>query len=509
MSRGKRYNYEGQQLNFKKVAAVVLALAIIIIILVTIIKGIVSNSQNKVDEKAVTNGYFTVFTGNKWGVINSKGNKVIDPIYDSMVIVPDYTKPLFFVQTNVDQEKETFEAKAINEKSEQQFTEYSKVELFQNTNADGSIYFDSSAIKVMKDGKYGMINFEGKVLLPCEYEDVRPVKKIKNSFIVVKDGKLGLVDQSGNRIVDNKFTEISALTNKYEDGYILKDESGKYGVVNYSKKMVLECKYNEIKHVTGSGYYVVKDSDGLAIIDANGKVTARDGFDVVYSINSGNAIIEKDGKIGLITVNGDKKIDTKYSAMTYLFEGNYAVTLDGKTSIVDANDKTKLSGYKSVHYFSDEGFIKAEKEDGTSDLIGTDFEVKVNGLVSEINIKKSYIKVRKDDTYKYYNFKLEEKSIQDVLPANTLFLKKENGKYGYVNKNGKTAVEFQFEDAREQNDFGYSAVKKNGKWGVIDSTGKMIVDFKYTLENNTVIDFIGSYHLAPDLNAYYYTDVEE
>ena len=60
MSRGKRYNYEGQQLNFKKVAAVVLALAIIIIILVTIIKGIVSNSQNKVDEKAVTNGYFTV-----------------------------------------------------------------------------------------------------------------------------------------------------------------------------------------------------------------------------------------------------------------------------------------------------------------------------------------------------------------------------------------------------------------------------------------------------------------
>ena len=61
----------------------------------------------------------------------------------------------------------------------------------------------------------------------------------------------------------------------------------------------------------------------------------------------------------------------------------------------------------------------------------------------------------------------------------------------------------------EQNDFGYSAVKKNGKWGVIDSTGKMIVDFKYTLENNTVIDFIGNYHLAPDLNAYYYTDVEE
>ena len=103
MSRGRRYNYEGQQLNIKKVAALVLAIAIIITILVTIIKGIVTSNQNKVDEKAVTNGYFTVFTGNKWGVINSKGNKVIDPIYDSMVIVPDYTKPLFFVQTNLDQ----------------------------------------------------------------------------------------------------------------------------------------------------------------------------------------------------------------------------------------------------------------------------------------------------------------------------------------------------------------------------------------------------------------------
>ena len=32
--------------------------------------------------------------------------------------------------------------------------------------------------------------------------------------------------------------------------------------------------------------------------------------------------------------------------------------------------------------------------------------------------------------YKYYNFRLEEKTSQDIFTTNTLFLSKKNGKYG-------------------------------------------------------------------------------
>ena len=48
-------------------------------------------------------------------------------------------------------------------------------------------------------------------------------------------------------------------------------------------------------------------------------------------------------------------------------------------------------------------------------------------------------------------------------------------------------------------------MKKDGKWGSIDQKGEIIVEPKYTLENNIVIDFIGTYYLAEDINANYYT----
>ena len=62
-----------------------------------------------------------------------------------------------------------------------------------------------------------------------------------------------------------------------------------------------------------------------------------------------------------------------------------------------------------------------------------------------------------------------------------------------------------YEDATEQNKYGYVAVKLNGKWGSIDSKGKVVQLCKYSLENSMLVDFIAEWHLASDVNANYYT----
>ena len=90
-----------------------------------------------------------------------------------------------------------------------------------------------------------------------------------------------------------------------------------------------------------------------------------------------------------------------------------------------------------------------------------------------------------------------------------MFLSKKNGKYGYVNRDGVVIVDYIYDDATEQNEYGYVAVKQNGVWGALDQNGNVVVTPSYKLEQNTVISFIGKWHLAPDLNANYYTDVNE
>ena len=108
--------------------------------------------------------------------------------------------------------------------------------------------------------------------------------------------------------------------------------------------------------------------------------------------------------------------------------------------------------------------------------------------------------------YKYYNFKLEEKPNTEILTENTIFLSKKDGKYGYVDKKGNVVVDYTYDDATEQNEYGFASVKKNGVWGSINKEGETVIEPTYNLDNYLVIDFIGKWHLGQDLNMNYYCE---
>ena len=93
----------------------------------------------------------------------------------------------------------------------------------------------------------------------------------------------------------------------------------------------------------------------------------------------------------------------------------------------------------------------------------------------------------------------------DGIPFEKTVLKfKKDGKYGFVDKNGKVIVDYIYDDATEQNDYGFAGVKKDGKWGAIDSTGAVIQEPTYNLDNYLLVDFIGRWHLGTDINMNYY-----
>ena len=85
-------------------------------------------------------------------------------------------------------------------------------------------------------------------------------------------------------------------------------------------------------------------------------------------------------------------------------------------------------------------------------------------------------------------------------------MKKENGKYGFVDKNGNVVVDYIYDDATEQNEYGFAAVKQNGLWGSINSEGKNVIEPKYNLDNNLLVDFIGKWHLCEDVSMNYYCE---
>ncbi len=55
--------------------------------------------------------------------------------------------------------------------------------------------------------------------------------------------------------------------------------------------------------------------------------------------------------------------------------------------------------------------------------------------------------------------------------------------WGYIDKENKTYIPFQFEEARDF-DFGYAIVKKEGKYGYINITGQMVIPCDYESVTN-------------------------
>ena len=508
MSRGKRYDGE-QKLNIKKVFAVIIAIAVIVMFIIGISK--LFNTESVTQEKTVALKYFPVYTEGKWRVIDSRGNTIIRAEYDEYIVIPDSTKPIFICTVNVNYDDGTYDTKVLNEKGEEILTDYDTVEAIENYDSSNNLWYESGILKVSQNGKYGIIDMNGSILVNCEYDSISALKGVTNSLLTEKDGKYGIVDNVGSVIINNEYKEIKPISEQYENGYIVVDENDKYGVINYTKTVALENKYDDIKQAYGNGkYYIVKEGNDWKIVDTDGNEFISGEYENIVSVNGENAVIEENNKYGVVSIADNKAIiNPDYDSISYATGSNYIVSQDGKYGVMDSNGNKLVDfNYTNIVYRSVANFYEATNEDYTSDLMDTDMNVRLsNVIISELNTESGYLKVRQNNEYKYYNFRFEEREAKDILSSNTLFLSQnEEGKYGFVDRNGNVIVNYIYDDAREQNDYGYASVKKDGLWGAINSRGEVAVAPSYNLDNNTLVEFIGNWHLGEDLNLYYFTD---
>lgn len=501
MSRGRRYSNESR-INMKKVVAVIVVI-LVAIMFVAVIKTLFTKSK----EAKVTNiNYFAAYSDNKYGVIDSEGQVVIEPSYAEYIVIPNAKKDIFICTYDVNYATGEYKTKALNSKNEEIFTQYEQIEALENYDSNQSVYYENNAIKVKKDGKYGIINIDGKEILACEYDEIKTLKGLENSILVYKDGKVGLVDSKGNKVIATQYTNILAIEDDYKLGYITVDENNKYGVVDCNNAKVLTNKYEDIKSVNGNGNYVVKENGKYKLIKKDETVLIENKFDDVVEIKNDKIIIKSGNKYGVLNTEGEVILEAKYEEIKFAYSDTYIIKENGQYGIINKDKQIVIKEkYTSMNYVEEANFIEASEDGIYSDIIGNDYEIKISGILSELNTDAGYIRLNINGEYKYYNFKFEEKNNTEILTTNTLFLVKKDGKYGYTDKAGNIVIECIYDDATEQNKFGYVAVKKDGKWGSFDKNATKVSETSRTLEDNLKIDFIGEWNLTQDTNMNCYT----
>lgn len=468
--------------------------------------------------------YYMLNKDGKYGIIDTSGNIIIEPIYDNIKI-PNPERAIFICEL---EDKSTI----LNEKNEKIFTQYEEVEPIILNGVVSSVPYEKQVLKYKKDGKYGLINYNGKEITKPIYEEIQSLENKESELLVKKDGKYGVINSKGARLIKEEYDNIIGdgfytSNEKYKfSGYIVSNKTNqgyRYGYIDNKHKKALEVEYNSIdrilENVDTNEIFLLVSKNGQFGIVKNNKVLINYTYQgIEYDKDSKLFELQRSGKYGITDYNGKEIIpveyidieikgryiktlksedaepifynisgekieNTKYTSILDTKNENYYITTDndGFYGIIGKDNNELIKNkYNYLEYLYEDYFIASNEEGylgviNVNDDILVEFKYEVLQKIDDTNILEA--KILKENKSELYS-----KNMEKVYSANNVSISKKD-KYivaycmlepEYFDFNGK---KLENKDIFINNQA--LAAKLDGKWGFVNRDGNVVVDYKY------------------------------
>lgn len=513
------YNDENKKLNLKRVFVFIL-LPILIFLSFIGFKNLKPFFANYNVIRKNPTKYFTSYKDGLWGVIDSNGNKIIDNEYKEMIVIPNEDKDVFIVTYDI-QNKNEFSTRAINKNNNSVIKQKN---IYPIQYMDENEPYDKNLLIFKENNLYGLMDYEGNVKSEAKYSNITTIDGVLNRILVEEEGKKGIINtKTFETVVAPVYKDVEPINKSENTAFVVIFDDHK-GITSSKNKTILPAEYNEVLKTDSNKYFAAKKNNVLSIFDETGKEVVN-SYDATPINILDNIIISRDnnGKVGAHDFNKEIVIPFEYDEIKNAGLNTFITGINGKYNISkfysskkDLKNQEKdqknilAKDYINIEYVSEGNFyIGHESENAENvDVFDADLNLKLSGIIEDINYKSSYIKIKNGKTYKYYLFNFQEKDEKEVSPQNNLFLFEENGKLGFVNEKNNIIVPAIYDDAKTQNDFGYIAVSRNNKWGVLDYTGNVLVEPSLDLSKNPKIEFIKNYYLSENLELHAFKEAK-
>ena len=514
-----------------KKSIVVIPIVTVIIIVASFIFFKIYTDKSYEIEEVTQFSYFKLYENEKYGVIDAKGNILVEPKYD-MLTIPNPSKPVFVGYFNYDSQKGEYETEVLNEKGEKILTEYEEVLPIILKDISTDVPYEKSTLAYKENGKYGIIDFQGKKITKAIYDSIESLLYKEGCLLVKQDNKYGIINIKGKEIIEASYDSISAdgyydEETKYEKaGFIVgikKTEGYRYGYIDINGKVILDTDYNEIDRITeiteSNDIYILAFKNGQAGVYKNEKIVIEHNYEEIeYSKVSELYIVQKKSKQGVVDKNGNEILKPEYD---YIMISNQTITAE-KDGVIynfdkNGNKKDTESNKTIIDTQNSNYFIVINEEDkfGIADKEGNTI---LENEYSYIEYAfKDYFIITKDGQVSVvdastrqkviseYNViqKVEGKNILQAIVTESYTIELYNEKMEKVAsmKQSNLSVEDQFvklssQTDRKYFDFSgneinyneifsnlslYSYKNEDGKWGFKDKEGKVVVEASYDM----------------------------
>ena len=415
-------------MNKKRVLVLISMIILIVVVAIVLTIYFMKRAKYVYDVVEVSNiEYNTVKIDNRYGVIDKNGNIIVEPNYD-VIQIPNPSRPLFICMSNYNTETKEYETKVLNDKKEQVITGYETVQAIPTETTSDGVPFENTVLKYKRDGKYGLIDLDGKEITKPIYDEISAVTYKEGMLLVKQENKVGIININGVQVIKPEYDNITVdnyydVNTKYQKtGFIvckIEDDGYRYGYINYKGDKVLDTNYTEIERVSEiedeKDIFLIAYKDGQAGLLKNSKVMLNHEYeDIIYYAYNDVFIIQRNGKQGVADKNGNIKIEPQYSNIS--FGGIYVNATENNTvKILDLNG-------------------------------------------NEVNDQ--------------YISKIPTKDGQNFIVYG------EDGIYKVIDKNGNVIIDKNYTNIEEVGN-NYFIVASDRNNGIIDLTGKSLVDLKY------------------------------
>lgn len=503
-------------------------ITIVLIILIILIGVIITKNVNKSPEIATIEEfkYYNYIDNGKMGVIDSKGQVIINAEYNA-IRIPNPEKDLFIVIYDYNSENGIYKTKVLNAKNEELFKEYEEVSSIEIKEIVSNVPFEKTVLKYKKDGKYGIMDFSGKVITKPIYEEIESMPYKEGELIAKKNGKYGVINIDGKKIIDFKYDEINSDSYYSKEkeyslgGYIVgikKEEGFRYGYISNKRKKILETEYNKIYRMTqiedDKNIYLVAEQNGQAgLLKNKKKILNYEYQSIDYESLNKVFIVQKGQNYGVVDIQGKTIVEASYSDLT--IEGIYIYANKGnQTEVFDIEgNKQEIPKYKTITPTKNENYnitIDSNNKYGVTDKQGNViipnnyyYAEYISGdyfIVSGIEGKSGIIDV-KNETILSIKYDIVQK-IEDfniiqtgIVEENLLELYNGNMKKILSMENGRIVEEQTYIKVFSDKETRYFlkdgteikntelftanklfAIERNGKWGFADKQGNIKVE---------------------------------
>lgn len=514
----------------KKIRWIIIGIVAVIIIAISIMAIINEVQLHYKVEEISEYKYFTLEQNQKYGVIDRNGNIVIEAEYGA-VQIPNPSKAIFVCVKEHNENTKEYETVVYNEKKEVLLSNYKNVQAISIYTNVNSTPYEKSVLTYKENGKYGLINLEGKQITKPVYDEISSINYKEGTFLVKQNELEGIINMKGKVIIKCEYESVTSDNyysengNKKQAGFIVskKTEDGyRYGYANYRGTIILNPIYTQLERVTEianeKGVYFIAFKNGQAgLLKNNKEILNYEYEDIQYNVLGSIFVTKRNGKYGAVNQEGttvlypeydnvytggmylnalkDKdififdlngnKIETNEVSKTKTENANYYITIDknNKYKVVDSKDNIIIDkDYTYIEYLPGDYFIvERDSKSGIIDSNGKSvIELKYDSI-SRIN-ETDILQMETNKNIALYNLNMKEivsmdnAIVKEVKDEKAYILLYSDTDFKYLDRNGNILTS---QNLFENNPL--FAKNINGKWGFVDKEGNLKVQNDYEL----------------------------